>query len=186
MNIGYVTSTMIAGILMLSLIALNLRVSRDSAEKTLYGMARTQSDLLVEMFTEDVRAMGYGMAGAFPILEANTQSIRFQITYEGDSDPTVIRWYFAADSSVSWGNPDVRPLYRFINGQPDEIGTGVTRFNLEYLDQARNLIDPSTHMSDIRQIRLELLVESTERFEADRIIGAYWTGEFTPYHLAIR
>lgn len=188
MNIGYLASTIIAGIMLISLVTLNLRVSQNSGEQTLYQAAKTQADMLSDYFTHDLRSMGYRIAGQSPILEADENRIRYLVHFEGDENPTEISWTFAPDSTTSYSNPDIRPLYRSQNGDEMQVGVGVTRFDLEYLDQNRDVLDPATfsdpaQIERIRQIRLNLVVESTQGYGPDRYGRSFWTGEIRPHNL---
>ncbi len=184
MNIGYVASTIIAGIIMISVVALNMRISQNSGEQTLYSMANTNANMLAEFFRHDLRSMGYGIEGGSPVLEAGSNHIRFQVHFEGQAEPTEITWSFEPDSSTSYRNPAIRPLYRIVNGEVDQVGVGITGFGLEYLDSNRNILDPATApLTEIRQIRLNLVVESTEGYGDGRYGRSTWTGEITPYNL---
>ena len=183
MNIGYVASTMIAGIILLSLVTLNLRVSQNSGEQTLYNMAKIQADMIAEYVENDLRSIGYGIQGT-PIVEADSNSIRFLVHFEGDEDPTEISWTFLADSTSTYQNPAIRPLNRTENSDVHNIGVGVTRFRLVYLDQNREVLNPlSMDISQIRQIRISLITESTQGYGEDRFGRASWTAEITPYNL---
>lgn len=182
MNITYVASTMIAGLIMISLVMLNVRIARNSGEQTLYNMAKIQTEMVAEYVAMDFRTMGYGISGP-AILVADTARIRFRVHYEGDPDPTVIEWYFAVDSTLAYPNPDIRPLYRSDASGTVQVGTGITRFTLNYLDVERNLLNPAIlDFSQVHQIRLELMAESTEGF-GDIFPRAFWSGEFTPVNI---
>jgi len=207
MNLGYVISTFIASLVLLSLVALNSRIVRGSGEQTLYTMAKIQSDMIVDYFKDDVRAAGYGVdATAITIAESN----RIQFIFQAEPQPNqrAIDWVFVNTPQISNRNPNVSPLYRrqapgaadpgFIITDPlvESIGSGVVRFHLEYLDSNRNLIamaedededgvaavDPAD-LEFICQIRLQLIVESLDSYNLDRFERSTWSGEITPFNL---
>lgn len=184
MNIGYLASSIIAGIFLISLVALNLRVTRSSGEQTLYNMAKIQADLAVELATHDLRATGYGVLGTFPIQEADSNHIRFLVHFEGDEDPTEIEWKFDTEGTTSHANPSIRPLYRIVDGDQMAIGSGITQFDMEYIDANRQVIEPDpATISQIRQVRLELTAESTEGYGDGRYGRSLRTTEITLLNL---
>ncbi len=198
MNLGYVISTLIASLVLLSLVALNSRIMRGSGEQTLYTMAKIQSDMVVDYLKDDMRNLGYRIDGT-SIVHADDNRVRFLVRFEGNEDISVIDWWFDENATQTGRNPNVRPLYRRvslfdpaedINYDPatdaltESIGTGVVDFTLEYLDGQRQVIpDPNTQLDDIRQIRLSLIVESLESYDANRFERSTWRGEITPFSL---
>ena len=198
MNLGYIISTIIASLILLSLVGLNSRIMRSSGEQTLYTMAKIQSDMVVDYLQDDMRSMGYQIDNA-AITLADSNRIRFLVRFEGNAEATAIDWWFDADAAATGRNPNVRPLYRRIsvhdadpNYDPatdpgtDAVGTGVVEFHLEYLDADREIIeiaDVNSQLDNVRQIRLNLITESLESYEANRFNRSTWSGEFTPFNL---
>ena len=184
MNLGYVISTIIASLVLLSLVALNSRIMRGSGEQTLYTMAKIQSDMAVDYIKDDMRSMGYRI-GTNPITLADSNRIRFLVHFENRMDTTSIEWYFDDETVISGRNPNVRPLYRIENNVDTvSIGRGVVDFTLEYLDAERLVItNPETQLENIRQIRLNMIVESLESYDLDRFERSTWRGEITPFNL---
>ncbi|MBP3191904.1 hypothetical protein [Natronogracilivirga saccharolytica] len=184
MNPGYIISTIIAGLVLLSLIALNARIMQSGGEQTLYNMTKIQTDLASDLIAHDFRSMGYGIQDSFAVTAADTNRIRFLTHFEGDENPTEIEWYFDQSEDSPYENPDIRPLRRLVNGDEEVVIQGVTRFHLEFYDSQRQPVDPQAGpMSDIRQIRVELFTESRERFSNNRFERSTWTGELTPFNL---
>ena len=185
MNLGYVISTIIAGMVLLSLIALNSRIMRGSGEQTLYTMAKIESDMIVDYFKDDMRIMGYRIDGS-AIVDADSSRIRFRTRpNENNDDIMEIEWFFDATFASSGRNPNVRPLYRIVNnGDEISIGSGVVDFTLEYLDAERLVIaNPETQLDNIRQIRLNMVVESLDSYDPNRFERSTWRGEITPFNL---
>jgi len=159
MNLGYVISTIIASLILLSLVALNSRIIRGSGEQTLYTMAKIQSDMIVGYIQDDMRSMGYQIDNA-AITLADSNRIRFLVHFEGNAEASAIDWWFDTDAAATGRNPNVRPLYRRISAHDadpnfdpatdtntEEIGTGVVAFRLQYLNSQREVIaDPETQL----------------------------------------
>jgi len=202
MNLGYAISTIIAGLVLLSLVALNSRIIQGSGEQTLYTMAKTHSDMIVDYIKEDLRTIGYGVdSTAITIASPN----RIQFLAHADPLPNlrIIDWVFDEDTQLSARNINVSPLYRRQNvGTPntafdplgdtsiEDIGIGVVRFNLQYLDSNREVIEPessgtidSSQLELICQIEVELIVESLDSYDANRFERSTWSGEITPFNL---
>ena len=184
MNPGYVISVSIAGVILLMVAVLNHRVSRSSGEQTLYTMVQSQSDLVSEFISHDLRQMGYGVDGTFPITSADSLHIRYLVHFDGDEDPTEIEWKFDPDPVPAKGNPELRPIYRIVDGDELHISTAITSFRLTYLDGQRQPIATEIQgLSGIRQIRIEFVTESRETYSGGRFMTSTWTGEVTPFNL---
>ena len=202
MNLGYVTSFIIASLVLLSLVALNSRIMRGSGEQTLYTMTKIQSDMIVDYVKEDMRTMGYGVDGTAITIAEPT---RIQFLSHADPMPNqrVIDWVFDEGTPVAGRNPNVSPLYRRqVLGSPDPIfdpeadplalienvGTGVVRFRFEYLNSNRVAILPGDPLpvdtlSYVCQIGLEMIVESPESYDLDRFERSVWSADITPFNL---
>lgn len=200
MNLGYITSTIIASLVLLSLVALNSRIMRGSGEQTLYTMTKTQSDMIVDYVKEDMRTMGYGVdTTAITIAEPT----RIQFLAHDNPIPNLraIDWVFDEGTPVAGRNPNVSPLFRRqVLGSADPIfdpendasienvGTGVVRFRFEYLNSNRVAILPgdplpADTLGYVCQIGLEMIVESLESYDLDRFERSVWSGDITPFNL---
>ena len=203
MNLGYVISTFIASLVLLSLVALNSRIVRGSGEQTLYTMAKIQSDMVVDYLKDDMRSMGYRVDGN-AIVYADINCVRFLVRFEGDESPTAIDWWFHTGADAIGQNDNIRPLYRRqvsydpgddpdvtvgcdFASDPDavSIATGIVEFQLEYLDANRQVIpNPQSQLDNIRQIRLSLVVENLESYDSrNQYVRSTWRGEITPFNL---
>lgn len=184
MNLGYVISITIASVILLSVTALNLRVSRSSGEQTLYTMINSQSELVSEFISYDLRQVGYGINDTLAITSADSNHIRYLVHFEGDVDRTEIEWKFDPIQSSTNGNPNVRTLFRIVDGVDLHISTAITSFRLTYLDEQRQPIATDIQgLSGIRQIRIEFVTESMESYSGTRFVSTTWTGEVTPFNL---
>ena len=185
MNLGYVISTIIAGMVLLSLLALNSRIMRGSGEQTLYTMAKIQSDMVVDYVKEDMRIMGYRVDGNV-IVDAEANRIRFRSRpNESNDDIMEIEWFFHEAAGSSGRNPNVRPLYRIENnGDEVSIGSGVVEFRLVYFNATRDTLPaPVANTDEIRQIYLEIMTESLDSYDLNRFERSTWSGLITPFNL---
>ena len=193
MNLGYVISTIIASLVLLSLVALNSRIIRGSGEQTLYTMAKIESDMIMDYVKDDMRSMGYGIETT-AITIADPNRIQFLVHFEGQAEQRVIDWFFDDTGPSAGRNPNTRPLYRRTGLDPsaltvENIGSGVVSFELTYLDSKREVIgtpgDPlsSGERELICQIQMELIVESLDSYDLNRFERSTWSGEVTPFNL---
>jgi len=185
MNLGYIISTIIASLILLSLVGLNSRIMRSSGEQTLYTMAKIQSDMVLDYVKDDMRSMGYRIETTNPITLADENRIRFLVHFENRVDTTSIEWHFAETPVGSGRNPNVRPLYRIENGGDEiAIGSGIVDFRLVYLNSARDtLTAPVSNPGEIRHIGLEVITESLDSYDANRFERSTWSGVITPFNL---
>jgi len=200
MNLGYVISTIIASLVLLSLVALNSRIIRGSGEQTLYTMAKIESDMIMDYVKDDMRSMGYGIATT-AITIADPNRIQFLVHFEGQPDQRVIDWFFDDTGPSADRNTNTRPLYRRAVSSvadpgfdPTEvtvetIGSGVVSFELTYLNSRREVIGtPGVPLSSgelefICQIQMEMIVESLDSYDPNRFERSTWSGEVTPFNL---
>lgn len=169
MNLGIVGSTIIGGMLILSIITLNLRVSQHSGENTLYHTAKMQTDVLAEVMSFDLRQVGYKVDGP-KITAADSAMFAFNTTNIIDGNPELIAWHF--DSGF---------LSREVNGDEVTMSSGVTEFEFVYYDSTGA---PTITLNNIRQIKVSLITESAVRFgNRDTNPSSAWEAVFTPRNL---
>ena len=185
MNIGYIISSTIAGVLFVSLISLNMKIARNNGEQTLDAMANAHSLSVSEYLEHDLRSIGYGVRGMHPILEATEHSIRFLIQIDGQTEVKEVAWEFEYDATGADGNNAVKPLYRYQDGVAWHASPAVTAFELEYYDHMRQLLDPQTlDPAAIRLIRWTIVTQTRERYFGGRYGTSVWTGEVIPHNLS--
>lgn len=186
MNLGYVISSTIAGVILLSLLSLNMKIVRNSGELTLSGMANTHSLSVSEYLEHDLRSIGYGVQGIHPVLDATEHSIRFLIQLDGHIEPKEIAWEFEFDAPAAQKNDAIKPLNRYQDGEVWQASSAVTTFELEYYNHKREKLDAqSLDPADISLIRWTIVTQTRERFLGGRFGTSVWTGEVTPHNLAL-
>lgn len=162
MNLGIVTSYIIAGVILLGIVMMNIRVQNSSAELTISQMNRQYVTDISDMLNDDLSNMGYDVnritrdpdTGQVRIMDcAQENRIRFYrnlcATDAECSDPNRIperiEWRLLSEDEISTTNPAHRTLLRTVTefdpetGDPlsentQEINVGVTQFSIEYYE----------------------------------------------------
>lgn len=211
MNLGMVTSYIIAGMLLLGIAMMNIRVQNSSAELTISQIVREHVVSITEMLNDDVPNMGYHVNRTTKendtignkILEvADSSRIGFyrNLTDDPDRTPDYIYWELKADTVTS-SNPAIRTLTRSVlyqsTGTPDEtdISVGVTDFEIRYYNTIgaplnSHMATPlsSAQMASVKQIYIIIEVQSREpvyeRASGNgRFIRTVWEKRYTPGNL---
>lgn len=160
MNLGIVTSYIIAGVIILGIVMMNFRVQNSGAELTLSQMNRQYVTDVTDMLNDDFSNMGYDVNDVTRNPEtdevrvmdcAKSDEIRFyrnlcSTDAECNDDtriPEQITWQLLPDV-ISSTNPDHRTLRRtvrvldgtntVVSEDVTDINIGVTAFNIEYFE----------------------------------------------------
>lgn len=162
MNLGIVTSYIIAGVIILGIVMMNFRVQNSGAELTLSQMNRQYVTDIADMLNDDLSNMGYDVNDVTRdpdnpeevriLMCAQSDRIRFyrnlcQTDDECSNEdrlPERIEWRLLTEDEISTSNPDHRTLRRTVSELDDndnvvpesvevtDINIGVTQFNLQY------------------------------------------------------
>jgi hypothetical protein len=183
MNMGLVTGLLVGGLLMLSIIALNVRVSQSAGQKTFQFMTKTKVHTVSEMISTDMRRVGAGIKGNNSAKIVGTPSstrISFK-TVDDNNQEVTITWQYAKDIPVTTSsNPNDFQLTRVSSdGSVLDYGTGIKDFKFRYFNLAGVELTGTINVLDIRRIQVELIVESEEKYGED-YNRSYWTELFTP------
>lgn len=175
MNVSYVTSVMVAGMLILALLAWNMRVSENSGNLALSQITKQRVDGIGSVINMDLRNLGQGVS-INPIVMADSVSITFRMVAPNQSIQTV-SWRFWPDETIpETVNPNDRRLTRTVNATTTTMSFGVTQFRLTYFDSNGQV---TNSINDIRRIRVEITVESDEPYNNVYAL-AYWESDITP------
>jgi len=160
MNLGIVTSFIIAGVIIIGIVSMNLRVQNSGAELTISQMNRQYVSDIADMLNDDLSNMGYNVNditrnqdGDVRVLDcAQSNRIRFHRNLcnsdidcsNEDRIPERIEWRLITDTEISQRNPDHRTLRRTVvtfdedgsiaGTDESDINIGVTQFNIQYYD----------------------------------------------------
>jgi len=160
MNLGIVTSYIVAGVIILGIVMMNFRVQNSGAELTLSQMNRQYVADITDMLNDDLSNMGYNVndvtrnsEGEVRILDCAQQNrIRFYRNLcETDIEcanenriPERIEWRLITDEEISVTNSAHRTLRRTVTvldedneiviEEVNDINIGVTQFDIQYFE----------------------------------------------------
>jgi len=208
MNLGLITSFIIAALLLLSILAMNLRLSGSSTELTLSQITRQHLSTVADMLNDDLPNMGYDInRRTVPVLTfADSNRIQFyrNVYRDPNRNPEQVTWELTGQNPSGGSNPAHRTLIRVerdaATGQRDtlRIRSGVTRFYLRYYDQlhGKELSDhmqpwpmaDSLALASVKQIYLVLELQSAEPVRVrpsapGRYIRSVYEKRFSPRNL---
>jgi len=183
-----ISSTFIAGLLLLLVIKMNLFVSNASFASDNELRMQQNAKTLAEILNYDFRKIGYKHDGV-SILIAESERFKFvgDLQRPGETGYGSIDTveYFIRDSSYSLGTTNQNDiiLVRVLNSTDSITGAslGLVKLNFSYLD---SLSSPTIDLSLIKYIKTELWVEPAEPVinfitgQNDSVF-TYW--EFTIY-----
>ncbi|MEX0609184.1 MAG: hypothetical protein WD016_12260 [Balneolaceae bacterium] len=205
MNVGIITSYIIAGIILVSMLMMNNRVSNSSAELTLTQITREKVATITQMIYDDIPNMGYDLYNPTSqiIISADSSTIKFyrKIDRHTPGNPELITWQLT-DAPVSvTKNPADKILLRKVEKdgveEVTEIKLGVTRFQIWYFDEHGLSTLPedgeflSTPVSaalrdSIKQLYFAIELQSAEPIYTGgnaRYIRSAWEKRFSPSNL---
>ncbi len=182
MSFSTISSFIIGGLLLLSILALNNRVMQESGDTTFDMMSKQNIENISQIFTLDMQNLGYRAADS-AITEATEHSITFKYDIDGDGTLDVVRWdYDESIKDQQTTNPDDHPLYRIVNGVQTTLHACITSFKLSYiLTDGTETFNPS-QLGHIRNIRINIIAESPEKYN-DYYSKSSWQKLFTPANL---
>ncbi len=205
MNLGIVTSYIVAGVILVSIASMNLRMSSSSVELTITQITREHVRNITDILNEDLPNMGYNVdVKTDPVLVyANRNKITFLRNIHNNPaiEPSEITWEFNSDKKPSGSrNEHHGTLMRIVKpegSEPDTtwIKSGVTKFNMYYYDRhglrKSEYISPpasGTSLSNVKQIYLEMEMQSNEKITGrsandGRYVRSVWEKRFSPGNL---
>jgi hypothetical protein len=200
MNTAYITSFVIGGMVLLSILTLNFSISQNSTELALQRNMKQHVNTVADMVSHDFAKIGYNWMGKIsnPIQSADSNKIVFMSNIDNDSsnDAEKVTWTFGNSSLSSTSNPNDYVLTRLIvQGSTTisntDITLGVTKFNLKYYDTVGSttpMPTPVANPEDIRQIEIEVVLQSKDKFKTTsgspgRYITSTWHKRFSPINI---
>ena len=194
MNLGLVTSFIIAALLMLSIVSMNMRVSQSTQDISLHSMSQNHVSAISDLIQYDFPKIGYNSSGPInnPITVAEEDRIQFRANLTNDPDTSnvqTITWRLESDVLAGSNNTNHRTLVREVDGDIQEINVGVTRFEIRYYDfDATDPTDlmtfPISNMDNINRIEVILEVQPREGTgRNNQFTTSSWHRVFTPPNL---
>lgn len=199
MDLGIVTSYVIAGMIFLAITMMTLSLSQSTTELTLNQNARQNVQTVGDMLNYDIPKIGYNkvvriQSGAITYADANKITFKSNIDNSDDKSVETITWEFTTDPVSSTSNPNDYKLLRVQDGDITEITLGVTNFNIRYYSdygqpESQAMATPvgSSDLDNIKQIEFEVECESpaaiANRAGEDRYLRSAWKKRFSPGNL---
>lgn len=192
MNIGLTTSFIVAGILLLSILTMNMNLSQSSTQLTMRQITETKSNTINEILGKDIPNIGYKEMGALPhpIQDAQEGKIEFEGDIDNDGTKEIVIWEYNSSDNT---------LTRDVNGTETTF-KNVSNFEIEYFDSNKNPISPSlistllggaqSERDKIRFIDISYTLQSKEKVGGlgssdPKYIKVTWQKQFTPLNLRL-
>lgn len=163
MNFGIVTSFLIGGLLMLSILQMNFTVNTNAAQTTLQIVSKNHMEAITRTLDGDLGRMGYNVDAGEQVISSSSGPKK--ISFQADIDGTVstITWEFKdTDEFTASANPNDYKLLRTGPVSTGNVQTTVypaVHFKLTYYDLDGNI---TTDYGLAKQIKVELMSESPE------------------------
>jgi hypothetical protein len=198
MNIGITTSFIVGGLLLLSILHMNMAVSNNSMQTTMQMTSKNYTKAVSETIAADVQRMGFQVAGEEVrdvILIAESDRIQFKTDLDDDGSVETITWELTSTEFSKSSNPDD---YELVRTGPVKAGGAVnaksvypvTSFEVTYYDTRHQDLGSSPDIEDIDQIGIEIITESPEPITMNggkKSYGrSFWQRTFVPPSLHIR
>ncbi len=182
MNTGIITSFIIGGLLMISIVALNERVTMDSNQTAINQIVKNRIDNVSQVIDNDFREMGYGVNGTI-ITYASPEEVSFQEDLNNDGIIHNVTWLYDVSQGVSQTvNPNDHPLYRIVDGVKHMVSASVTSFSLSYIMKNGDQTASPGNFNEVRKIKVNMVCESPEPYN-NIYQGAAWQKTFVPANL---
>ncbi len=184
--IELIGSTVIAGYVILIILALNLKVS-SSATQYYHDTFNQQSAITAaDIIEDDFYKIGFKAANV-KIVQADSSFVKYITDYNNNGIMDTLSYYLSGTSSMSsTANPNDKLLYRKVN-QNTYTAAIVTRFYMQFYDSLLNnlsyasLTSP-TNLARIRTIRVLIRTELADPIE-NSYAPVEWRKEFRPKNL---
>lgn len=176
MNVGIVTSFVIGGLMLISILTLNVQTTQYSSDSTLEIVTKVRMETISEILSNDFQKIGQGLpSGASPFitLESNRIQFRADAFYDDERSFSTITWDFRSNESfTSSTNPTDYKLRRsdVISGSLTNTSQdfGVSHFEISYLNQNGDAVTGLPGNKNlIRKIKVQIILESFESATTD-------------------
>jgi len=176
-----VGSSIIVGMLILTMMGININMSDETYKGLTEFNLHTQSIQLARIMEFDLYKIGYSITKPGIISIADTARIKFYTNLFNVAGAKDSVEYNLAGNVPSSTNPRDKALYRYENTTQVFINYSVTRFRLSYYNSRDSLLSaPVTGgMRDsIKSVKVFLTLESPEPFDVSRYGGSSYIGTY--------
>jgi len=181
-------SFFVGGVLLMSLIFLQVNMSQNSVDTTFATISSKQVESLGGLLDHDFRKMGMGNTGSgTSIQSADSNAITFVADLDKDLVAEVVTWKYdnTGISPAETPNPNDYSFIRSVNSQVDTLAAVVTRFRLNYRmsDGTMNPSPSAAQLEEISTIYVEMICESPAPVNGSAYAKSTWRKVFTPANL---
>ncbi len=186
--IDLISSTLIAGMVLLSVLKVNATLTSTNSNTNVQVITQENTTTIANTIAYDFYKIGYKATPA--IIFADTSAITFLSQIDNNGMVDTLHYWLGSDVTTPGVNPNWRTLYRVKDSNPPRgASLGVTSFNLAYYDSTDTEIPiPSggttsqSVLSRIRTIHVEILFESATKIDSG-YAETYWEQFITPKNL---
>lgn len=192
MNSGLITSFVIGGLLLISILYMQMNISRSSTKLTMSQISQQNVDTVSDLLSHDIQKVGFDEFSTIdnPIIIADSSQLRFESNLDNSGATEIVEWIYDQSSTLaSSTNPNAHLLIRKVDGNTTQLPVGVTNFKFTYLNSQKQILPtPVSAPADIRYIKVKLVVSSKEKLgkmgsgEAE-YVKSYWEKTFSPKNL---
>lgn len=156
MKIGFIVSTLIAGVVFLSVLQLNNLVFTQTGSSTLKNQLQVRSGALMEVLASDLNKIGFNVSGN-GILVANATKISFTTDLMNDGVIRTITWEVKPDNEDKKKATRLE-MYRTVDNHEVIYSVDILQFTFDYFDNDRN---KTSNIHEIRHIGVNMFSETT-------------------------
>lgn len=192
MNPGIITSFVIGGLMLLSVLAYNMNLSQSTQETTLSTINQYKIDNLVEILSNDFHHIGFNLSDSVSTLEEPVQpsSNSKKLVYKYNNSGETITWMADPDEPyTNSSNEDDYYLYRIKDGETT-AWFPVTYFNVEYYlyNNLTKSWEVTANRKKATRFEVEIMMESQEPIRSTKSgSNTYhrtaWKKTFTPNNI---
>tara|TARA_Y100001935_G_scaffold255672_1_gene271228 strand:+ start:32850 stop:33434 length:585 start_codon:yes stop_codon:yes gene_type:complete len=190
MNVGIVTTFLVGGIFLISILSFNQQVLLTTQELTLNSINQNNINDIVTVMTNDFNRIGFNTGSSDPFSRIDDDDIIFQSDAH-DTDNfgvTNVRWYLdTSDPVTTTSNPNDYYLKRVGPTSANSYGTikfPATFFQLKYYTGNGT---ETSNPEFVRQVEVQLIVETGEPYSVSSSVKEYpksvWKRIFVPNNI---
>ena len=174
---------MIGGMVLLTIFSMNVEILETSSLNSLGRMAQENLGEIVSIVEYDFKKIGNQVPRTAAALVAVTDStISFLADIDQDTDIDTIAYRVGPVSETGdTDNPSDRLLYRSVNGVENDVGLGITQWQLSYFDED---MGSTTALDSIRIIELSFTIETMYGYN-EQYGRASWSSQFAPKNMGV-
>ncbi len=168
MNVGIVTSFIVGGLLLLSILFFNAQVQNHTQETTLATITNQKLENLVDLISHDISRIGYQYTNTVITTIRHDEIVFWGDIYDNDVlDATKVTWSWKKPSSPVSNTKNPNDYYLVREG-PTNSNTddGITKFPVSYFNiRYLNAVGAATtNSNNVKEIEIEIIMESPEPY----------------------